>query len=190
MALLPAGTATFANYTSYSRGINGLMIDLAGLPPGAEAALSAAGPAADFLFRAGNGDAPDAWSAAPAPASLAVRRGAGVSGSDRVTITWADGAIKKTWLQVTVLPTADTGLASADVFYFGNAVGETGNSPADARVNALDAAVVRSRLAAAPASLSSRYDLNRDGRVGATDLLIARTSRPTTPLPLITLPVL
>ena len=31
-ALLPGQTATFANYTSYSRGINGIMVDIAGLP--------------------------------------------------------------------------------------------------------------------------------------------------------------
>ena len=30
-ALLPGQTATFANYTSYSRGINGIMIDIQGL---------------------------------------------------------------------------------------------------------------------------------------------------------------
>ena len=31
-ALLPDQTATFDNYTSYSRGINGVMIDIANLP--------------------------------------------------------------------------------------------------------------------------------------------------------------
>ena len=35
-ALLPGGTATFANYTSYSRGINGIMVDIQSLAnPGA-----------------------------------------------------------------------------------------------------------------------------------------------------------
>ena len=31
-ALLPGQTASFANYTSYNKGINGVMIDVAGLP--------------------------------------------------------------------------------------------------------------------------------------------------------------
>ena len=33
-ALLPGAGATFANYTSYSRGINGVMIDFSGMPAG------------------------------------------------------------------------------------------------------------------------------------------------------------
>ena len=45
-ALLPGRTATFANYTSYVRGINGVMIDVASLANAAE--LSAAD---DFDFR-------------------------------------------------------------------------------------------------------------------------------------------
>src|SRR5687767_756317 len=32
--LLPGEKATFANYTGYSRGINGIMIDIQGLPAG------------------------------------------------------------------------------------------------------------------------------------------------------------
>src|SRR5215210_7092810 len=45
-ALLPGQTATFANYTSYTRGINGIMVDVVGL---------AGRPvtAADFVFRVG-----------------------------------------------------------------------------------------------------------------------------------------
>ena len=31
VALLPGETATFANYTSYARGINGIMVDIADL---------------------------------------------------------------------------------------------------------------------------------------------------------------
>ena len=45
----------------------------------------------------------------------------------RVEIIWADGAIENEWVQVTVLADADTGLAAPDVFYFGNAIGDSGN---------------------------------------------------------------
>ena len=72
-ALLPGGTATFANYTSYSRGINGIMVNIAGLP--------ATPTAADFTFLVGNNGSTSTWTAAPAPASITVRQGAGVGGS-------------------------------------------------------------------------------------------------------------
>ncbi|MCK4276210.1 MAG: right-handed parallel beta-helix repeat-containing protein, partial [Phycisphaerae bacterium] len=117
-ALLPNQVATFANYTSYLRGINGVMVDIDG--------LAGTPTASDFEFKVGNDNNPGAWPTGPAPTSVAVRAGAGAGGSDRITIIWADNAIEKQWLQVTVLATANTGLATNDVFYFGNAIGETG----------------------------------------------------------------
>jgi len=91
-------------------------------------------------------------------------------------LEWADNAIRKTWLQVTVLANARTGLASADVFYFGNAVGESGNSAANAQVNATDEtgarATQRSFLNRAPVDF--RWDYNRDSLVNATDQTTAR----------------
>src|SRR3954447_10044459 len=67
-ALLPGAKASFANYTSYSGGINGVMVDIATL----------AGPltAGDFGFRVGNNSDPRSWAVAPAPASISVRPGA------------------------------------------------------------------------------------------------------------------
>src|SRR5665213_3659667 len=59
--LLPGQTASFANYTSYSKGINGVMVDVSGLPA---TTLSAA---ADFSFKVGNSSAAGGWVAAPAP---------------------------------------------------------------------------------------------------------------------------
>lgn len=124
--------ATFANYSSYSCGLNGIMVDLQGLAgvPGV----------ADFSFRVGNSDLVGAWAAAPAPVSIALRSGAGASRwSDRVTLIWEPRAIEKQWLQVAVLATAATGLPAPHAFYFGQATGETGNqagAPApDARVD-------------------------------------------------------
>ena len=43
-------------------------------------------------------------------------------------LVWADGSILKEWLQVTLKANEHTGLAVPDVFYFGNAVGESGKS--------------------------------------------------------------
>ena len=67
-ALLPRQTATFANYTSYSKGINGIMIDLRGLP--ATSTLTAA----DFQIQLGNRNG---WPLGPSP-QIVVRRGAGI----------------------------------------------------------------------------------------------------------------
>jgi hypothetical protein len=172
-ALLPGGTATFANYTSYSKGINGIMIDVGG--------LRAAPTAADFSFAVGNDNNPAAWAVAPAPAGILLRAHAGVGGSDRIEITWGDGAIRNEWLQVTLKADAATGITTPDVFYFGNAVGESGNSTTDAIVNAADELAARNDLHSFlnPASITNADDFNRDGRVDATDEIIARNNSTT-----------
>ena len=179
-ALRPGQKATFSNYTSYDKGINGLMIDVRHLP--------AAPTVDDFLFRIGNDNHPygtaltdpaDDWTWAPAPVAIAVRPGAGQDGTDRVTLIWANGAIRKCWLQVTVLATDATGLVENDVFYVGNAIGEAGNSTRDAVVNATDEIAARNNPHGPfnPATLDDRYDYNRDRLVNAADQIIARNNR-------------
>ena len=182
-ALLPGQSATFANYTSYSRGINGLMVDIAGLPTDQLTA-------ADFEFRVGNSNAPDGWTTAVAPTSISVRLGAGVSGSARVEIVWPDGAIQKQWLQVTVKATPKTGLTTADVFYFGNAVGESGNAAGDAIVDAVDAQGAQNNPLN-PAPITAVHDFNRDGLVSSDDATVATNNATTagTALKLIATPV-
>ena len=188
-ALLPGQTASLVNYTSYSRGINGIMVDVADL-------AGQGVTADDFAFMVGNSDDLSEWSAAPAPLSVTVRRGAGVGASDRATIIWADddpltpqreaGAISKQWLQVTVLSDANgghLGLAGDDVFYFGNAIGETGDSPTSAKVNATDQLGTRGDIhtASNPAPIHDAYDFDRDGEVNpySADELIARNNQTT-----------
>src|SRR4029079_7520458 len=73
--LLPGGTATFSNYTSFSRGINGIMIDVASLPVESLTAT-------DFIFKVGTDNDPTTWADAPAPSSITVRGGEGIGGSD------------------------------------------------------------------------------------------------------------
>ncbi len=183
-ALLPGGRATYANYTSYSAGINGVAVDvhsLAGTPA-----------AADFEFRFGNDNDPSGWPLGPSPQSVTVRTGAGVDGSDRVTIFWPDHAIRGLWMQVSVRATAATGLAEDDVFYFGNAPGEAGNSTLNAIVNTTDEVAARN-FQHGPTNLAAiddPYDYNRDRLVNATDRAIARGSQtgPVTALRLITAP--
>jgi hypothetical protein len=172
-ALLPGGTATFANYTSYSKGINGIMIDVAG--------LAGTPTAGDFSFRVGNDDTPGGWTPLATPPSVSVRSGAGVNGSDRVTLIWPNGVIAKQWLQSTMNKTAQTGLGTPNVFYFGSAIGETGNSPSDARVTSADELLARlhPHTIANPTDILDPYDFNRDTRVTALDQNIARLNRTT-----------
>jgi uncharacterized delta-60 repeat protein len=159
-ALLPGQAADFSNVTGYSRGINGIMVDVRGLPGDLTAA--------DFDLAVGTPGG--TWAAAPAPASVTRRAEVGTAGSDRVTLTWADGDIKNTWLRVTVKANAQTGLSAPDVFYFGNLIGETGDTTGTLlRVNAGDLGGVKRVLNTTP-NISSRYDFNRDGRVNALDL--------------------
>ena len=169
-ALMPGATAAFQNYTSFDRGINGIMIDIEG------ATDAAAISAADFEFRIGNSDSPDSWALAPTPEEVTVRVGAGENGSDRVTIIWADNAIENTWLQVIVKATTNTGIATPDVHYWGNAVGEVGDSSTHARVNTNDVILTRDNPHSflQPASIEDAYDFNRDGRVNTADTIIAR----------------
>jgi hypothetical protein len=168
--LLPGGTASFANYTSYSRGITGVMIDVANVPGTITAA--------DFGFKTGNTNNTATWTPLTAAPTVTLRPGEGDGGSTRVSLTWPDATIKKTWLQVTVLASAATGLTADDVFYFGNAIGEAGDATANALVNATDEVLARANPLniVNPASIDFLYDFNRDKLVNATDQIIARTN--------------
>jgi hypothetical protein len=179
-ALLPGQAAAFANYTSYSRGINGVMVDVSG--------LLADLTAADFTFKVGNDADPGAWTDAPAPLSVTRRNGAGVNGSDRITLVWAHGAIRNTWLRVTVLANGRTALAQPDVFYFGNLVGEVGDSTTGAVVTAADVLAVRNAMSAAAAGITNAADFNRDGRINTLDLLMVRAALANGSLTLLTAP--
>jgi hypothetical protein len=136
------------------------MIDLPRLPGDVTAQ--------DFVFKVGSDNTPSGWAVAPAPTSITRRPGAGAGGADRVTLIWADGAIRNAWLQVTVKANARTGLAADDTFYFGNLAGDT-EGIGTPRVNALDLAGVK-RALNTNSAVDGRYDVNRDGRVNALDL--------------------
>ena len=159
----------FDNVTSFSRGINGVIIDIENLP-----IIDAFLDARDFDF-----------GGAPAPVSVTVRPGAGAGGSDRVTLVWRDynprdtsplpQAVANGWLTITVKANGHTGLSQPDTFSFGNLIGETGDAFSRFRVSTIDALQTRRNFFSA-APVTSRYDFNRDGRVGVTDFAIARSN--------------
>jgi hypothetical protein len=191
-ALHPGAFApgSFLNVSSYSRGINGIMIDLGDLPASPFGGLPLS--AADFTFRVGNDSDTSGWAAAPPPSAVAVRDAAGAGGTDRVSITFPDNAIRNTWLEVTMLADAHTGLAAPVTFYFGSLVGETGDALSPLRVSSADLGGMKSKLNSV-AGIESRYDVNRDGRVNALDLGAVRANlfhslEPIAPPPIVTAP--
>ncbi len=179
VAYLPSapGAATFANMSSYSKGINGIMVDISGTHP-------SIGPS-DFEFHVGNNNTPSGWSLANPPTSVSVRAGAGTSGSDRVEIIWNSGAPLKQWLEVAVLATVNTGLTAlgggytgaraswGDVFYFGNPVGNTGvgDTAVNSTVNSIDEGGARNnpQVVGNNIPITNIYDVNRNAVVNAID---------------------
>ena len=161
-ALLPGGTANPANYTSYSRGVNGIMIDVAG--------LGSAPTAGDFGVQINGAADPDIWSAGPVP-TVSIRPGEGVGDSDRVTLIWADGAILNQWVEVTVRATANTALAADDVFYLSNLVGDCDG---DGEVGSSDYGQFAGEFGRRGGIGAMAADLNGDGRVDLADLAIMR----------------
>jgi hypothetical protein len=169
---VPDQPVTADNILSAPEGIVGLMIDIANLPA---AAISSA----DLRFRKGTSADPETWSTAPGPIPLSatsVARGAGAEGSDRITLFWQPGSLVNTWLEVTILPTPQTGLAVPVVFYLGSLVGDTANDAGPFIVDSTDFDRVRAnpRNFLNPAAIDSMFDVTRDGFVDGSDLASVR----------------
>ncbi|MEX2114324.1 MAG: hypothetical protein WD845_14115 [Pirellulales bacterium] len=175
-----AGQAVLGNITNYTRGLNGIMVDLS-------TGVDHSGiSAADFIFKVGANNSPSLWSVAPAPSALSVTAGGGVSGADRVTITWADNAIANQYLQVAVRANANTGLAPTgimvdpdgpgaapavdvgDVFFWGHLMGETASTtPAGsfARTVAADRGPILTGGTQINVGITSRLDINKSNGI-------------------------
>ena len=175
--MLPGQTTSFQNYTNYIHGLNGIILDMAG--------LQTTPTVADIQFATWNGIASEGFVSTTAVVSFTSFIGGGLGGSTRFKIEFANGAIRNTWLRVTVLANANTDLASNDVFYFGNAIGDfnVGNlvnpPPVTVRTNATDTSAVRQNQSTGvnSASISNLYDINKDGRVNATDTSLVRQNQ-------------
>jgi hypothetical protein len=101
----------------------------------------------------------------------------GPAGTDRIFITFDDGAITDTWLGITLKANADTGLFENEHFFFGSAPGETGAGFATQLVgaDAADLQAIAVHLFQSTGS-NSPYDLNHDSRVDAFDLQVVATN--------------
>lgn len=160
--LLPGGISSAANHTTYAQGLTGLAIDIdraAGTPE-----------MSDFVLRVGNSPDPSTWTEVPVPSSLAIAPGMGEDGSDRVTLTWADGAIVGQWLEVTVLADANggsLGLGRDDVFYFGNLPGDASG---DGVVDVFDYIALKRSFGSPVVTAGTSTDFDCSGTVDYSDL--------------------
>ena len=172
-ALLPGGTASFANVSGYTRGINGIMIDVAGDMP----LTALVGVAMNVDLKTGTGGDPGAWPDAPRPTLISVFPGDGTDGSDRIVLTWPDGAIRNAWLRVTVRDVDFNGGFGLpdDTFLFGNLVGET-TGAGSLRMDAFDLRAT-SAASTGAAGITNVADHNRDGRVNALDVWAVRSNQ-------------
>ncbi len=163
-----AATATFANVSAFTNGINGVMVDLTA--GGVHNAITAS----DFTLRVGLNNSLSTWAAAPIPSTVSVRTGAGTSGSDRVELTWTDGSIKQEALEVTVLADANTGLTSPYTFFYGSVMANsgTGDTGALAITSSTDENAARNH--SGTATVTNVFDYNKDGFVNSSDENAAR----------------
>jgi hypothetical protein len=166
-ALMPGDTGSGANCTAYSKGLNGIMVDINGLANPGGLTLATIGNY--FGFKVGTSGDPSGWASAPSPTAVDVRA---VGGNSRVTIIWADNAIQKQWLQVTAKSGAATGLPDDEVFYFGNMPGD---ATGDGVTNGFDLLRVRQNYLLPPGGgRDDTADVTMDGNVNAFDLLAVR----------------
>jgi Tol biopolymer transport system component len=166
---LHTGSATFANVSGYSRGINGLFIDVLNLPRN-----GAGVRASDLQFAIGEDNSGESW-ASIAALDVGVFPNAGRDAADRIFVTFADRAIVDKWLKVTVLATEGTGLLNSSTYFFGSVPGDTGRAAPDdsqffGRNNADLESVAADLFQTADAA--NPNDLNRDGSVNAFDLQV------------------
>jgi hypothetical protein len=178
-AYIPTGsnTSTFASMSSYTKGINGIMVELTGL----HGTLTAS----DFSVKVSGqlgavNNSPATWAAAPSFSVTLVPDTPSV-GTDRYELTWADGDIVDRYVYVKVKGNdtaggndTNTGLATSDGFFFGSYVGDVGTPEPYPYVDATDQSQVRANQGPNAALPNNPYDFNRDGSVDNSDQNVAR----------------
>jgi hypothetical protein len=188
-----AQTLNFANNViNTAQGINGVIFDVAGL-------VGATLTTADFGFRVSPTGAfneaanlPKDWAAAPSPSLITVMTPGTATTPARVRIEWNNNQIENRWLQIRVLPTANTGLPSQQTFYLGHLLGEVnglavGGASGALQVTNADINVVRP-LIGTNALVTSAVDITKNGLVQNSDITQVRSGVGVRQLRLITIP--
>ena len=182
--LLAGQTSSGANIINSLGGITSIYIDVLGLPAGSGIGLS------DLSFRVGNSTDISSWAPLGNAPAIRTTSGAGNGGSDRVNLSWLTGGVENTWLEITLMANASTGLGSPDTFYFGHMFGDTSG---DGEVTPLDALIIINELndpITLPVAVGPEnpLDVNRDGSITDVDLLLVeRVLQVGAPAPLVTL---
>jgi hypothetical protein len=167
---------TFENVINTTRGINGLVFDVAGLTA---TSLSSS----DIAFRMSplgsfdeGANPPSSWSAAPSPSNIVVTSGTS-STPARVRIEWPDGEIVNRWLQIKFIDNANTGLRSPQVYYLGHLLGETTGTLSSGSyiVQVMDVTKIRPEVGST-ANVSNVLDINKNGLIQVSDILSFRSS--------------
>jgi hypothetical protein len=176
-ALLPGQTASTAHYTNYSRGLNGIVLDLVGTT-----FLPGISPAS-FRFASWSNfsNTTPAFVAIYPSVTVSTFAGGGTNGSDRLKLEFPNNAIQNAWLRVTVLANSSTGLVTNDVFYFGNArLDVTPTSPFPTQqvtINIFDTNAIRAKQGQNPGIISNIFDVDRNGVVNIFDTNAVRVSQ-------------
>ena len=176
-------TGTLSNFSAvsgFNKGITGVMVDLAsGIGTHSNINLTSG----DITFKISpvtfvttTFNQLSTWTAAPGAANISVRLGAGVGGSDRLEITWANLKITNTWLEVNVKSDAstghtNTGLSADDVFYFASVIGNsgTGDTTALSRDDANDFTATGNNIIGVTTPVWNVMDYTKDFKVDAND---------------------
>jgi RHS repeat-associated protein len=167
-------TLSYTNLINTTRGINGLVLDIAGL-------VASNLTVSDFVFRISptglfneTANPPQSWQVAPAPTNIVVTPGNATTPA-RVRLEWPDNDIANRWLQIQVIANANTGLASTRVFYVGHLQGEVNGQVTGGSffVTTQDQSAV---LPLGLATVGVPRDLDKNGFVTTQDLTSVRNS--------------
>lgn len=169
-----AQVLSYANVINTTRGVNGLVFDVAGL-----AATSLA--ASDFTFKVSPTGAfneaanpPSSWASAEEPTAIAVIAGSETAPA-RVIVEWRDTAIMNRWLQIKILANSTTGLREPQVYYIGHLLGETTGTLSSGSYGVQVADITRiSSAVGTTALVTSVIDLNKNGLIQVSDITAMR----------------
>ena len=169
-------TLSFANVSNYTRGINGMIIDVPGL-------TATSLTLADVGFKMSPQGAydeaanpPSSWGAAPNPTLIVVTPGT-ASAPTRVRFEWADNVIQNRWLEVRVLANAAIGVPAVQEFYLGHLRGEINGALIGGSYfvqNADLTAALPVGGAGSPGSVTSIRDVDKNGFILNADFIEIR----------------
>ncbi len=171
-----AQTMTFENVSNYTRGINGLIVDVPGLTA---ATLTAADIQLKMSPQGSFDEAtnpPSGWAAAPPATAIVVTPGTATAPA-RVRFEWPDNAIENRWLEVRLLANAAIGVPAVQEFYLGHLRGDINGALIGGSYNVLNAdlsAALPVGGGGSPGAVSSIRDVDKNGFVLNSDFIAIR----------------